>query len=43
MFLNGVGHVSMMVMRRRYFPGGATAPLLLVISGYLILRLWGKV
>ncbi len=41
MLLNGLGHVGVMVARRRYFPGGLTAFLLLVISGYLILHLLG--
>lgn len=39
MFLNGLGHVGMMVVRRRYFPGGLTAFLLLLLSAYLILHL----
>jgi hypothetical protein len=41
MFLNGLGHVALMVARRRYFPGGVTAALLLILSGYLMLHLWG--
>ena len=39
MLLNGLGHVGIMVVRRRYFPGGVTAFLLLLVSGYLILHL----
>jgi hypothetical protein len=41
MFLNGLGHVGIMVARRRYFPGGVTAFLLLLLSAYLVLHLWG--
>jgi hypothetical protein len=41
MFLNGLGHVGVMVARRRYSPGGVTALLLLLLSGFLILHLWG--
>lgn len=43
MLLNGIGHVGEMIVRGRYFPGGATATLLLVISGYLMLHLLGIV
>jgi hypothetical protein len=41
MFLNGLGHVGIMVASGRYFPGGVTAFLLLVLSGYLLVHLWG--
>jgi len=41
MFLNGLGHVGMMIVRWRYVPGGLTATLLLVLSGTLILHLLG--
>jgi hypothetical protein len=39
MVLNGLGHLGMMVSRKRYFPGGLTASLLLLTSGYLIVQL----
>jgi len=42
MLLNGMGHVGMMVITRGYFPGGATAVLLLLLSGYLMLHLLGE-
>jgi hypothetical protein len=35
MTLNGIGHLGIMVLKRRYFPGGLTAPLLLLASAYL--------
>lgn len=41
MFLNGLGHVGIMAVKKRYFPGGVTALLLLLLSAYLILHLWG--
>ena len=41
MLMNGLGHVGVMVATRRYFPGGATAFLLLLLSGYLVLHLRG--
>jgi Trk-type K+ transport system membrane component len=41
MALNGLGHVGIMVVRRRHFPGGWTAFLLLALSAVLILRLLG--
>jgi len=41
MALNGLGHVGIMVVRRRHFPGGWTAFLLLALSAILILRLLG--
>jgi hypothetical protein len=36
MLANGVVHIGMMALRRRYFPGGATALLLIPVSVYLI-------
>jgi len=42
MLLNGMGHFGMMVITRGYFPGGATAILLLLLSGYLMLHLLGE-
>ena len=36
---NGFGHVAMALAARGYFPGLATAPLLLAAGGYLALRL----
>lgn len=36
MTLNGIGHLGVMVLKRRYFPGGLTAPLLLLASVYLV-------
>jgi hypothetical protein len=42
MLLNGMGHVGMMLVTRGYFPGGATAILLPLLSGYLILHLLGE-
>jgi hypothetical protein len=38
-FGNGVGHIVIALMRGAYFPGVATAPFLLGISGYLAVRL----
>jgi uncharacterized membrane protein YhhN len=39
MLLNGLGHISMMLVRRNYFPGGITAFLLVPASILLITRL----
>jgi hypothetical protein len=39
MLFNGLGHIGIMVWRRKYFPGGVTASLLLVGAGYLIITL----
>jgi hypothetical protein len=39
MFANGAGHMGMMALRRRYFPGGLTAFLLLAVAAYLIVQL----
>jgi hypothetical protein len=36
---NALGHLTIMLVRKKYFPGGYTAPLLLIISIYLIVRL----
>lgn len=36
---NGLGHVALAIMARDYFPGVATAPLLIAASLWLLLRL----
>lgn len=36
---NGAGHIIIALMRDAYFPGLATAPFLIAISGYLALQL----
>jgi uncharacterized membrane protein YhhN len=36
MLLNGLGHIGMMAVRRRYFPGGITAFLLASVAILLI-------
>jgi hypothetical protein len=33
---NGIGHLTLVVLRGGYFPGAATAPLLLLFSGWLV-------
>jgi hypothetical protein len=33
---NGIGHLNLAATRREYFPGAATAPLLLLFSGWLL-------
>jgi Protein of unknown function with HXXEE motif len=38
-FGNGFGHIVIALMRGAYFPGVATAPFLIAISGYLALQL----
>ena len=38
-FANGVGHVVLSISREAYFPGAATAPLLIAASCYLGARL----
>ena len=38
---NGVGHVVLAVVRGGYFPGAITAPILLAISVYLAIRMFG--
>lgn len=39
MLLNGLGHVGIMLVKRRHFPGGLTAPALILIASYLIVLL----
>jgi hypothetical protein len=39
MLLNGIVHIVIMIVRRAYFPGGATAFILIPCSGNLILLL----
>lgn len=39
MVLNGLGHIGIMLIKKEHFPGGLTAFLLLLTSGYLILQL----
>ena len=36
LILNGLGHLGIMIARRRYFPGGMTAILLLIAAAILI-------
>lgn len=36
MLLNGIGHIVIMLVKKAYFPGGITAPVLMGISIYLI-------
>jgi hypothetical protein len=36
---NALGHLTIMLVGKKYFPGGYTAPLLLLVSIYLIVRL----
>ena len=43
MLVNGLGRVGVMIARGQYFPGGASAVLLLVISAYLMFHLLGTV
>jgi hypothetical protein len=38
-FGNGIGHLTIALARRAYFPGAATAPVLLVLSIALAVRL----
>ena len=38
-FGNGVGHTALAVARGAYFPGAATAPVLLALSTFLALRM----
>lgn len=38
-FANGIGHSALALSRGRYFPGVATAPVLLGVSAYLAFRL----
>ncbi len=37
---NGAGHLAIAASRGGYFPGAATAPLLLALAAYLARRLW---
>lgn len=39
MLFNGLGHIGIMAVSRRYFPGGFTAFLLLPAAGILIAQL----
>ncbi len=39
MALNGLGHLGIMAFRRAYFPGGWTAPLLLLVAGAVFVNL----
>ncbi len=39
MVMNGCLHIAIMIYRRGYFPGGVTAPLVLVAALYLIYQL----
>lgn len=36
MFLNGIGHIGMMIYKKKYFPGGITAFPLLLLSIYIM-------
>ena len=39
--INGIGHLGAMVWRKGYFPGGLTAPLLIMSSALVICQLLG--
>jgi hypothetical protein len=39
MTLNGLGHLGIMAFRRAYFPGGWTAPLLILVAGAVLVNL----
>lgn len=39
MLFNGVGHLGFVLLKREYFPGGLTAPGLIVVSSILIWQL----
>ena len=39
MLMNGIGHIGIMALNRKYFPGGLTAPVLILVSTYLIKQL----
>ena len=39
---NGVGHASLAIARKSYFPGVLTAPLLLLFAGWLVLCIAGS-
>jgi hypothetical protein len=42
MLSNGVVHIGMMALRRKYFPGGVTAFLLLPVAAYLVSQLMSE-
>lgn len=42
MLMNGIGHIGIMVVRGKYFPGGLTAFVLLPASAYLVTQLLNK-
>ena len=42
MLMNGVVHIGIMVVRKRYFPGGLTAFILLPVSVCLIIQLMSR-
>jgi hypothetical protein len=39
MALNGLGHLGIMVVRGKYYPGGLSAPALILVSVYLMSKL----
>jgi len=39
MLLNGLGHIAIMIPRRKYFPGGLTAFVLVSVAVYTIIHL----
>jgi hypothetical protein len=39
MFINGIGHIGIMFLRREYFPGGVTTFALLLVSSWLMVHL----
>jgi hypothetical protein len=39
MLMNGLGHLGIMAVKRGYFPGGLTAPVLSLLSVYLMWQL----
>jgi len=41
MTLNGVGHISLMIIKRGYFPGGVTGAVIFPVAVYLIYLLAG--
>jgi hypothetical protein len=38
--INGIGHLGAMLWRKGYFPGGLTAPILIMSSALVIYQLW---
>jgi hypothetical protein len=42
MLMNGIGHIGIMLVRRKYFPGSLTAFILLPVSAYLIIQLLNR-